>query len=204
MSGVHRAIAVLNEPDKLLEKIQLFDTIATKMTGNVNFQNNANQVSDFAKEVALLKTLQGVAANRSKGSAKARNDQLAVVVKGAHGLKAIVQVAADSDPDHAETIIQSAGMSVRMVSIRQKQTLEAQQGELSGQAKLIAPVVEGTFSYQWAWSTDQKVWTNIPLAMVSITTADGLTPGTTYWFRFQYLTKKGWSDWSKSTSLFVK
>ena len=58
--------------------------------------------------------------------------------------------------------------------------------------------------YTFQLSTDQKSWTSLPLALKAKTTVSGLTVGTTYYFRFQVLTKKGLRDWSGVVSYVAR
>jgi hypothetical protein len=52
-------------------------------------------------------------------------------------------------------------------------------------------------------TTDQKTWVNAPVTLEAKTDITGLTPNTTYYFRFRGVTRAGEGDYSQVVSLVV-
>jgi len=118
-------------------------------------------------------------------------------------LKAFTQGVADSDLLNAQALIESSGMNVARRTLRNKPELAAKLGKVTGAAGLYAKAVKGRASYQWEMSVDQKTWTDLPATVKASTSVSGLTPSTTYYFRFRTLTVAGLSDWSSVVSFIA-
>jgi hypothetical protein len=103
----------------------------------------------------------------------------------------------------AEAVILGSGYSLRAAYSRDKDTFAATNGATSGEARLDAKAVSRDASYYWQWSTDMKSWTSVPETKKCYTLITGLTPATTYYFRFRALTRKGMTDWSQVVWLLV-
>ena len=114
-----------------------------------------------------------------------------------------MQQVADANVSTAESIIQSAGMNVKKVTLHTKGDIAAQHGTVSGSAHLIAKAAASRASYEWQYSTDQKTFTNAPSTLQAKTDVAGLTMGTTYFFRVRPVTKTGEGNWSQVVSLLV-
>ncbi len=108
-----------------------------------------------------------------------------------------------TSPAEAEVVITGSGFSVRENFARVKEAFEATNGPASGQARLDARAVAADASYYWQWSTDRTNWVSVPETKKSFTTITGLTPATTYDFRFRALTRKGMTNWSQIVDLLV-
>jgi hypothetical protein len=52
-------------------------------------------------------------------------------------------------------------------------------------------------------STDQKMWTALPMTLQAKTSASGFTPGTLFYFRVQALTRAGEQAFTQIVSLMV-
>jgi hypothetical protein len=117
-------------------------------------------------------------------------------------LRGYVQVTADGDPQNANAIIESAGMTVRKQPSFPPRVFSAKPGPVSGEVKLVAPKAANRASYDWEYSTDAGVsWLAMPSTMKASTTLVGLTPGTSVTFKHRSVTKKGESDWSAPITL---
>jgi hypothetical protein len=122
-----------------------------------------------------------------------------------HSLKAYVQQQADANPDMAETIITSAGMTVKKLPTRVKVDFIAKPGPVTGTVKLVAKAAAVRAGYEWAWSPDAgKTWTQVPTTLQAKTTITGLPVGTSCSFRYRPVTKAGEGDWSQVVVLLVK
>ncbi len=201
-----RAIAVLKMSNKVKSVITFAQSVATTMTDNATFPSPNPTLATFQTDIAALVTAETAVLARTKGAADTRNAKLAVVKADLASLKNYVQNVVDaSNPANAESIIGSAGMAVRKVTLHDKPALAVTQGSASGTVTLSAKAAATKAAYNWQYSTDQKTWTSLPQTLKAKTAVSGLTSGTTYSFRSQSLTpKEGASDWGQVVSLLVK
>jgi hypothetical protein len=176
------------------------------MTGNATFPTPNPTLATFQADIEAVVTAETAALARTKGAADTRNAKLAVVKADLESLKNYVQNVVDaSNPGNAESIIGSAGMAVRKVTLRNKPALAVKQGTVSGTVTLAAKAAAKKAAYNWQYSTDQKTWTSLPQTLKAKTGVSGLTSATTYSFRSQALTPKGGeSDWGQTIFLLVK
>ena len=206
MSATLRAIAVLNLSPHIPDLIKQGYVCLLGFTATPVLANATTILPSFATNLAALDAANKAAATRAAGLIQARDGKRPAVVTNMHQLRSTVQVLADSlPPDQAEALILSAGMSVKKITKRVKNQYEVKQGSGSGLVTLTAEVAARHATYQWQMSTDQKSWTNLALTFRSKTHLGGLTPATTYYFRYQVTTPKtGTADWSQIVSLLVK
>jgi hypothetical protein len=112
---------------------------------------------------------------------------------------------ADADADNSSAVIQSAGVSVRKTPVHKPRVFTAEQGPVSGAAKLVTASAGHRSSYEWQYSIDGgKTWVAAPATLQAKTSVAGLTPGSTVQFRYLAVTKTGQGDWSQPVSLLVK
>src|SRR5262249_28848247 len=134
--------------------------IVTKMALNSKWQGPL-----LAQATAHIDALEKAESNTHRGSPAdtgIRNDALALVQSDMPQLKAMVQATANSDPANAESIIESAGMSVVKRVVKPKPPLAARQGKVPGAGDLAAKQVKGALIYEWQMSTNQTDWTDLP------------------------------------------
>jgi hypothetical protein len=174
------------------------------MTGNKYFTTPNPALATVEADKKALESAQTIAETKVKGATKVRDAARLVVLDDLHHLKAYVQLIADADPENAQAIIVSAGMSVKKISAHAKQDFVAKQGKVSASASLRAKAAARRASYQWQVSTDQKIWNDLSVTLIAHTEVLGLTPGVTHYFRHRVVTKTGTSDWSQVVSLLVK
>lgn len=203
MVTTHRALVVLKLSKTSVALSKEGHAIIVAMTNNVWFGSPSPTLIMLGD---LLKALDDAnALPKVPGAAAARWTALKAVVKALQQEAGYVQGVADESPAKAEEIILSAGMRVKRVTVRQRNTDQVNQGGLSGLVLLMAAVAGPTACYLWQWSTDQKNWTNLPQVFKATTSVSGLTPATTYYFRYRTVTPKGGeSDLSQVLSLIVK
>jgi hypothetical protein len=202
-----RAIAVLKMSPKVKTLITFAQSVATAMAENTTtFPSPSPTLATFQANTAALVTAETAVTARTKGAADTRNARLAVVKADLEALKIYVQsVVEASNPANSESIIGSAGMSIRKVTLHDKPALAVKQGSVSGTVTLAAKAAAKKAAYHWQYSTDQKTWTSLPETLDAKTGVSGLTSATTYFFRSQALTPKGGeSDWGQIVSLLVK
>ncbi len=199
-----RPIPVLKLPTRIKNFITFAQSVASAMTNNTNFPTPNPSIATLTADIAALNTAETAVLARTKGAAEARNAKLAVVRADLETLKAYVQgVAGTVASELAPAVIQSAGMTVRKVTLHDKPALEAKHGSVSGSVNLVAKAAARTAAYEWEYSTDQKTWTAVPTTLQAKTGVSGLTAATTYYFRVQPLTRTGVQNWSQVVVLLV-
>jgi hypothetical protein len=100
---------------------------------------------------------------------------------------------------------ESAAIAAQKTAVRKPRVFTAEQGEVSGSAKLLAASAGARTSYEWEYSADGgKTWVTAPVTIQASTTVPGLTPGSTVQFRYRPVTKAGEGNWSQTVSLVVK
>ena len=203
MTKIHRTLAVFTLSPKVPALITQCQSVAEGVAANPAFASLAAQVTAIHTAIAALVAAEATANTKVKGAAQARDQKRADLVTLMHQLKADVQKVADADPTNAEAIILSARLGVRKPTSRTKATFVARRGTVSGVANLVAKAAAARASYEWQYSIDQKTWTNMPVTLTAKTTVVGLTPATTYSFRYRAVTKAGEGDWSGIATLVM-
>ncbi len=199
----HQVEAVRKAPDPD-EKLLLFsETVVAKGTNNVNFTSPGTVlVALAAANVAYGTAIQEM--KTQKGTSEAKTAARTTVLQKLDAVIAYANsVTQLLPPDQARAAIQSLGLSVRVVPVRNKQQLAARYGGISGAVLLIALAAAKQAGYVFEYSTDQKNWVATPQVFKAKTVISGLTVGTTYYFRFQAQTRKGLQDWSMVVSFVV-
>ncbi len=206
MAKITKVIAVLLSPKHVPDVIKLGKAIVTSMTGNAYFPSPTPTLASVTAHLADLEAAEIVANTRAKGAAAARDVKLrGEVDSDLQGLRAHVQLCADADLDHATAIIESAAMNVKKRAVRVKLDLSARLANVSGTVILMAKAAAPRASYEWAYSLDEKTWVSVPISLVAKTTVSGLSPLTTYAFRYRIFTQKGGQgDWHQAITLFVR
>jgi hypothetical protein len=199
----HRVLVAMNLPTHVPDVIKKGRTIVTAMTGNANFTTPTPTLPTVTTALDGLDQAEHAAATKAKGTAKARDVALGQVKLLLRHLVGFVQQIADTDPDHAAAIIQSAGLDVRKLNPRQKQVFHAVQS-VSGSVTLFAEVALLASAYDWQISTDGKTWTSLPTTTKAKADVHGLNPGATYSFRVMPVLRKGDAEWSQVVSMLVK
>ena len=200
-----RSIVVLKLSPKVKNVITFAQSVATALTNNPSFPNPTPPLATFQADIAALVQAETAALARAKGAVETRNNKLAVVRTDLEALKTYVQgVAATVSPSGAEALIQTAGMAVRKTTLHDKPVLAVRQGSVSGTVTVAVKAVAKEATYFWEYSTDQKTWTSLPMTAKAKTGLAGLTPATTYYFRFQAFTRSGLSAFRQIVGFLVK
>ena len=196
-------IATLRLPRRVKDVIALAKSVATAMTNNPFFPSPNPPLATFEADISALDTSEAAVLGRTRGAAQARDVKLATVRSDLEQEKAYVQHVADANPGSAGSVIESAGMFVRAVTLHPRSELAARQGAVSGTARLVAKAAGHRAGYEWQCSTDQKTWTSLPVTLQAATDVASLTPGTTYFFRVRPVTRDGEGNWTQTVSLIV-
>ncbi len=201
----HRSIAVLLLPKTVPALVTYASSIVTAMTGNPSFPSTVPTLPTVTAAILALQSAESAVLARTKGMADVRNDKRAQLVTLLQQLRGFIQTVADADLETAATVIRSAGIAVKKVPVVRPRTFVADQGAVSGSAKLVAPSAGRHASYEWQYSTDGgKTWLVAPTTIHARTSISGFTPGATVGFRFRSVTRAGEGDWSQAVQLVVK
>lgn len=158
-------------------------------------------------EVSLAELDEALVASQTgtKGTIPARDAKQNVVRSILNEYRAVVQKAADANPEEAASLIERARLFVRAPSSREKVPFEAENGSVSGQAKLAVLSAGDNATYYFEYSPDGgKTWNGRPGVKQAETTIDRLPVGEVVQFRYRVLTRSGMSDWSDVISLLIK
>jgi hypothetical protein len=201
-----KAIAVLKAGNKVKPLITFAQSVATSMLANTtSFPSPTPALATFQADITALVTAETAVLARTKGAVETRNAKLEVVKGDLEKLRTYVQDVADAaNPSNAASLIESAGMTLRKVTLHDKAQLSVKQGSVSGTVVLSAKAAGKRAAYGWQYSTDQKTWTSLPPTLQAKTGVSGLTAGTVYYFRVQPLLPTGEGDWGGIVSFMVK
>jgi hypothetical protein len=203
--SMQKTLATLKLPTHVPALLSVAEAIVQAMTKNPSFPNPTPSIATVASALAALQSAEVATQTRTRGTVAARNEKLAVLVSLLTRLKAYVQGMADDDPDHAPSLIESAGMSVKQITRPAKPAFAVRSGSVSGTVRLAARSAGDRASYQWAWSTDGgTTWRIAPTTLQAKTSLSGLTPASVASFRYRAVTTTGPTDWSEAVSFLVR
>jgi hypothetical protein len=191
------AIAVMDEPRSISEKILFPRRIIKAFTGNVWVPTPNPSIADVTTHADTVDEKQNIVFTRLIGAAAARNIAYDVVKLDLNCWKAQVQMIADNNPQNAVAIIESCGFKVKHVPEKSKKPLVAKNGAAPNTALLVARALGKRVSYEWQQSTDGSHWEKLPKSTtVAHITATGINPATLYYFRYRGITNKVEGNWS--------
>ena len=178
--------------------------VVQAMTNNPWFTSLAALVATTGTDLATLLAAQAKALTKAKGAAEARNDAKKIVVDDLKLLKSGVQTVVNQNPGQAATIIESAGLFQKKVTLPNKPYLEALKAPVTpGEVLVRAKAVKGA-CYEWQYSLDGgRTWLSMGTTTEANTSVLGMTQGSTVLFRFRTTVKRTTSDWSPTISYFV-
>jgi hypothetical protein len=195
---------VLNVPKQKTALSPYGRHVVTCMTGNIKVPTPNPPLLAITNACTALDVSQAAMPGGKAATDRRDADYLALLLLLHHELDYVNgEAEQQTTPAEAEAVITGSGFSVRKDFTRNKPALAAKYGLASGDVKLDAKAVAPGASYYWQWSTDMKSWVSLPETRKASTTVTGLTPATTYYFRFRALTRKGMSDWSQFVSLLA-
>src|SRR5579863_3979989 len=200
---VHRTSAVLKIPTRKALVSAFATSIVNAMTGNASFPSPTPPLATVSADLAAYQAAEAAVITRVKGAAVTRNAKYLVLHADLDHLMAYVQQVADANQANAQSLIESAGFSIRKASSRLKSAIKVEAGTVPGSVKLLAKAVAHRASYEWQFSTDQKTWSNAPTTLQAKTVLVGLTSGTVTYFRFRGVTKTGEGPYSQVVQILV-
>jgi hypothetical protein len=203
--SLHRVEVALNRPTKFPELIVFAMRIVECMTQNPWFPAPVPPLATVQALIDKLRQAEAAAQSRTVGLKTSRTDVAAELVGLLHELKAHVQSVADRNPQSAESIIESAGMSVKGRATRPKPPLAAYPWRVSGAVHLVAKAVAKRAGYDWEMSRDGgQTRIRLPHTVRADTVVTGMEPGETCLFWMRPVTPKGEGDWSEPVAFVVR
>jgi hypothetical protein len=200
---VHRTTAVLKMPARKSNVAAFATSVINAMTGNASFPNPSPPLATLSADLAAYEASEAQVVTRVKGAAVTRNAKYTVLHTDLEHEMAYVQQVADANAANAQSIIESAGFTIRKNALHPKAPVKVEAGAVPGSVKLVAKAVDHRASYEWQFSTDQKTWTNAPTTLQAKTVITGLTSGTVTYFRVRGVTKAGEGPYSQIVQMLV-
>jgi hypothetical protein len=200
---IYTLMIVLNFTRTVSGLIAYTQAVLAKMTGNTSFPTPTPSLATVS---AALTAYQSAVSSTvtTKGLAGLRAAKRAALIGLLKQLGVYVITIAEADIANSVAIVESAGMALKKHVLRVIAPFTVVQGALSGTALCTVKSVGRKGVYYWAFSVDQKNWTEAPDSVKCKVTISGLTPGQTYYFRSHTMTAKGTSDFSQIVTLLVK
>ena len=192
-----------NLPRAIGPKLTKLRHIATSMQGNAYFPNPPVPIATFLDHIALTEAAQAVMLTRVDTARTDRDAKLAVVLADLDQLLMYVTNVARQNPEAAFVIVASAGLDPKGYRKPGKPSFRVGPGRVSGSVRLSTRHPGIVASFEWQYSTDGTHWIEGASTTQSSTPIEGLTPGTTYSFRYRVLTHAGKSDWSNVLTFLV-
>jgi len=189
----------LSIPNKLVKA----RFIVGKLTGNPNFPDPKPSIDTLQKKITLAEdtiktTTSGARGTASPMYAAVRSMEIAFLQ-----LKTMVEAAANNDEVNGISIIESAGMTLKIYPLRTSPGFSVKVGVSPGEVLLRTQAYSrGTYIYQM--STDPKKpegWKTIITSTVSKCRYVGLTSDTKYYFRVATIRKHVQGPWSRVLSI---
>jgi hypothetical protein len=170
-------------------------------------------LSVIVDQVAVVDTAEVLATTRAKGTARARNVQLGILVGMMEAELLYVQGVADTSPtpQQAAATIEAAGLVVARIGQHVKPVLGIKQGPTLGSVLMEANATiltggsqKGKF-FNWQYTSDNgKTWITLPSTPKASTSLGNLTPLNTYGFRVSVTNSDAIAgEWSQTVSFLV-
>jgi hypothetical protein len=172
--------------------------VVQSMTNNPWFPNPTPSLATVTTDLNALEAADATVLTRTKGSAATRNVVLTTVENDFTGLKGYVGGVGAANLAQAAAIIESAGMTLKRVTPRNKPLLAVVMSATPGEAVIQAKAAPRGAAYEWQYSTDGKTWIEIGITTVASTTVVGLVAGTVYYFHVRITIKRVTGNWSQT------
>jgi hypothetical protein len=200
---MRKVIAILKLTRRIGDDLNYARSIAVAFHGNAWFPEPPLPLAVLEEHIAAAVVAEAAALTRTRGLPAAQRAKLAIVLNDLRYLRSYVQRVADANAASAASIIESAGMSVKNSRGRGKNVLGVRQGPVSGSAILTAEFGGDRASYDWQWSTDQKMWNSLGEVLQSKRVVKNLPVRQRLFFRVRVVTKEGPGGWSDVVSIVL-
>ena len=189
---------VLKNPKKVADFISHGQNVHDQMAAHATlFPSPDPALTVLQAHIDDARTKYQASKTRAVGTAAARIESEKVLAGDLGTERAYVQKIVNANPENANSIAASAGMTIRASGTKSKDPLTAKRGTLAGSADLVAKAQTGAKAYEWQVSTDGgKSWVDAPPTTKAKASIPNLTVATTVHFRHRPITKSGPGDWS--------
>jgi hypothetical protein len=203
--AVSRPLAILGLPkNHVPDFIAHARHIVQAMTGNPSFPSPVPPLARVEQAIDALAEAEAETLTRAAWTVSEREQKRWALKSLLEQLCGYVQTVADADREHAGSIIEGAGMSVKKKGGPPPRHFQAKPGDNSGEVILITRKAGNRAAYEWQQSTDGgETWVSLPVTVQATTSVAGLTPASIAHFRYRTMTKDGTSDWSEPVSIRV-
>ncbi|HXC05495.1 MAG TPA: hypothetical protein VNZ86_12125, partial [Bacteroidia bacterium] len=178
-----------------------------KMTGNTNFPTPTPSLASISTQLAVVEADYTVSQTRVKGSVSKMHAELKTLEIALKALAAYVESVANTTPDQAENIIQSAGMTVKKAANRKPKVFTVIQTKVTGQVQVNSKAVSRSSTYIYQMTTDPNTATTWQTVITSNNVkglVNGLSAGIRYYFRVAVSTKGVQAAWSAPINIVVQ
>lgn len=205
MQALQRFLLVLLWPKQPSKVVPFVNAILTAMFNNAYFVNPTPALAVLQADLtAFIKAL-SACETKAVGTLEARDQAELKLRMDVNHLMDFAQAVVDANPAQAALMIASSGFRQRKASVRFKPAVTLKWGLVSGSVVMILRSLGPRVTYFFQVSSDEKTWSSLTPTHHANITATGLTPGVTYYFRFQTLKgTAGLSDWSQIYAILVK
>ena len=205
MSTLQRLILVLLWPSRPGDVVGFVEAILAAMFNSTYFTNPTPTQPVLQADLATFIKALGASQTKAEGTKEVRDEAEHALKSHVRQLMQFAQAAMDANLSQAALMAASSGFQTKKSAKRTKPDVELKWGLVSGTVVMIVKSLGIHVTYFYAFSSDQKVWTNLTPSHYASATVSGLTPGVTYYFRFQTLKPGvGMSDWSQTYAILVK
>ena len=174
------------------------------MINNVFFPNPVPPLAEVTSCFTTLADCEKLVRTSGPGMVKQRDIARKKAKLAFRKLKQHIQDVIENNPEQAEFIVASLGLSVRKPRAAGKAPVDVRLSETPGTVILDAKAVAKFAQYCWQMSTDQQNWTDLPACFKARTKVEGLSVAVVYSFRLRTATRKGVSEWSPVISITVR
>ena len=204
---VKRSIVVLKLGNTFAKRLPRYKQILQAATGNTWITSLTPAIAQVGQDVAALDAAGVPAKNRVPGAVAARDLKDRTCKEDMEAWARIVQVAADANPSQARTIIESMGMFVKTITIREKLPLTIEVQQVPGAVKAVAKAgPKGTrVFFEFQYSADGgKTWLPGGMTTDSSIVITGLPSATYVGFRYRTTNKNVPGPWSQVVTDLVR
>lgn len=190
-------------------KIEKGRHIVTAMTGNSSFTTPIPTLVNVSNAINAYETAYNNAQGAGPVQTALMHEKEAILDNILSQLGNYVEITANG----VESIILSAGMSVRTKGGKQAFTFTAISGKHPGELELHAKSIKrGAYLFEMVCdplpdagnkSSTENLWKQIGVSIQATFTVSNLSAGIKYWFRYATVNKDGQSAWSDPISKIV-
>jgi hypothetical protein len=145
---LYAIIVVLSYPRTVAGFIAFVQTVIQKMTNNANFPNATSLLASASSALTAYKGAVS-SSETTKGLKGQRSETRKALFGVLYQLRDLVRTAAESNPGNAQTIVESAGMTLAKRVARIKPLIEVIQAAISGSVVCRAKAPGIPASYFW-------------------------------------------------------